>query len=91
MRHFWSRWLREWVPGLNARKKWFHPQRDFQVDDIVLIISPDTPRGNWPLGRIIEVFPGKDGHVRVASVQVGKNVIKRPIVKLCPLEVSKTN
>ena len=91
VRHFWSRWLREWVPGLNARKKWFHPQRDFQVDDIVLIISPDTPRGNWPLGRIIEVFPGKDGHVRVASVQVGKNVIKRPIVKLCPLEVSKTN
>ena len=21
VRHFWSRWLREWVPGLNARQK----------------------------------------------------------------------
>jgi len=22
VRHFWTRWLREWLPGLNARKKW---------------------------------------------------------------------
>ena len=62
-----SPWLREWVTGLYAQKL-FHPQKDFQADDVVLIISPDTPRGNWPLGRIIEVFPGKDGGVRVASV-----------------------
>ena len=62
---------------MNARQKWFHPQRDFQVDDVVLIISLDTPRGNWPLG--LEVFPGKDGHVRVANVQVGKTVFNDPL------------
>ncbi len=22
VRHFWHRWLREWLPGLTARKKW---------------------------------------------------------------------
>ena len=25
VRHFWNRWLKEWVPGLNTRKKWVHP------------------------------------------------------------------
>ena len=22
IRHFWQRWLREWIPSLNCRKKW---------------------------------------------------------------------
>jgi len=54
---------------------------------VVLIVSPDTPRGQWPLGRVIEVHPGEDGRVRVAKIQVGRNVITRSVSKLCPLEV----
>ncbi|XP_070579291.1 uncharacterized protein [Ptychodera flava] len=86
MRHFWKRWLREWLPTLNIRKKWFTPQRDLQVDDIVLVISPDTQRGHWPLGRVTEVHPGRDGHVRVVTVKVGKSKFLRPVTKVCPLE-----
>ena len=86
VRHFWKRWLREWMPGLTARKKWTHDQKDLKVGDIVLVISPDTPRGHWPLGKILEIHPGKDGNVRVAKVQVGKNALLRSITKLCPLE-----
>ena len=86
VRHFWHRWLQEWVPELNPRRKWFHTQRYLQVGAVVLVVSPDSPRGHWPLGRIVEVFPGKDGHVRVARVQVGQNTLKRPITRLCPLE-----
>lgn len=86
MRHFWHRWLREWLPGLNPRRKWFHAQRDLQVGEVVLVISPGSPRGHWPLGRILEVYPGKDEHVRVAKVQIGQNTLVRPITKLCPLE-----
>ena len=48
---------------------------------------PNTPCGHWPLGRIVEVYQGKDGHVRVAKVQVGKSQLTRPISKLCPLEL----
>ena len=51
-------------------------------------MSPKTPQGHWPLGRIVEVYPGKDGHVRVAKVQVGKEKFLRPITKLCQLELS---
>ena len=87
VKHFWYRWVKEWLPSLNSRKKWLHPQRDLEVGNVVLVLSTDSPRGHWPLGRITEIHPGRDGHVRVAKVQVGKNVLTRPISKLCPLEI----
>ena len=79
--------MKEWLPALNSQKKWHHPQKDVQVGEIVLVVSPDTQRGQWPLGRVTEVFPGEDGHVRVANIQVGPNVLTRSVSKLCPLEL----
>ena len=32
----------------------------------MLLISSDSPHGHWPLGRVIEVYLSKDGHVRSA-------------------------
>ena len=86
VRHFWHRWLREWLPALSSRKKWYQERRDLQIGEVVLVVSPDTARGNWPLGRIVEVYPGQDGRVRVAKIQVGQSTVVRPVTKLCPLE-----
>ena len=87
VRHFWHRWFREWIPTLNVRSKWRKELKDIAVGDIVLVMSLDLPRGKWPLGRVIEVYPGKDQHVRVAKVQLENNVLVRPITKLCPLDI----
>ena len=54
-------------------------------DDIVLVVSTDTHRENWPIDRVMQVYPGKDGHTRVVRVQVGQNELLRPISKLCPI------
>jgi hypothetical protein len=48
----WKRWRKELLPSLNNRKKWFHPTRNVQVGDIVLIIEPGADRCDWPLGRL---------------------------------------
>ena len=87
VRHFWHRWLREWLPELIARRKWFQPGRDIKVGDVVLVVSPDTARGNWPLRRILETYPGKDGQVRLAKIHVGQGTMTRAVTKLCPLEL----
>ena len=89
MRHFWQRWIKEWLPSLASQKKWFHEQRSLGIDDIVIVVSPDTPRGQWPLGRIINVYPGIDGDIRSATVLVRGKKIDIPITKLCPLECSE--
>ena len=88
IRHFWRRWMQEWLPGLGSRKKWCSPKREFHVGDVVLVVSSDTARGSWPLGRIVSVHPGRDGHVRVVKVRIGETVFTRPINSLCPLEFS---
>ena len=87
-RHFWLRWLQEWIPNRSSRKKWRKDEVDLKVRDIVIVMSTDTLRGKWPLGRIVKVFPGRDSEVCVVDVQVGKTVLRRPlIVKLCPFEL----
>ena len=71
----WRRWLKECVPALNSRPKWTSEVQDLKVGDVVLVIQPDAPRGRWPLGRIVEVYPGRDGHTRVAKVACGVKTV----------------
>ena len=43
----------------------------------------------WPLAKIIEVHPGKDGKVRVVTVKTAKGIYKRPVVKMVPLVLTE--
>ena len=83
---FWKRWRKEFLPSLNVRKKWFHPRHNLKEGDIVLIVEPNASRGEWPLGRVIEAYPGDDGLVRVVKVKAKNKEYLRPVHRLCPLE-----
>lgn len=87
--HFWTRWQREYLPLLQERKKWILKQRNLAVNDLVLVVTENAPRGHWLLGRVTRVFPGKDGLVRTAEVNTKNSTLLRPISKLCLLEESK--
>ena len=82
---FWERWLDEYAPYLTKRGKWTQQRRNVRVDDIVLIVDSRNLRGQWPLGRVIEVMPGKDGKVRVVRVKTNFGEYVRPVAKLCVL------
>jgi len=58
-----------------------------KIGDVVLLITPDSPRAYWPLARVVEVHAGKDGFIRSAKVKIGSKEYIRPIVKLCPLDL----
>ena len=82
VRHFWGHWMKEYLPTLGYRSKWRQEKRDLREDDIVVIIDKDTPRGQWPVGRITKVYKGSDGHVRVTDVKTAKGSFHRPITCL---------
>ena len=95
---FWCKWRREFLTSLQTRQKWTKEVRNFSIGDIVLLKDNDLygSRNNWPLARIVEVFPDKDGLVRSVTVHIatrdpkGKvSTLKRPITKLVLLESSK--
>ena len=86
--HFWKRWLKEYVPHLTERRKWTTDRRNVEVGDLVLIIEPNTPRGQWPLGQVLETYPDKrDNVVRVVRVKAANHPkpFVRPVTKLCIL------
>ena len=74
--HVWKRWLQEFLPLLSTRPRWTALVKDLKQDDVVLVLEPNLPRGRWPLGRITETYPGRDGHTRVAKIQCGTKTTK---------------
>jgi hypothetical protein len=88
---FWRRWLKEYLPSLQQRQKWSIPQRNFVVNDIVLVLDESRPRNNWPLGRVIEVYTNAgDKLVRSVKVRTSSSELVRPVDKIVLLEEDQT-
>ncbi|XP_064635262.1 uncharacterized protein LOC135492633 [Lineus longissimus] len=83
---FWKRWTKEYLPSLQERQKWLQDERNVKIDDIVLIVDNNMPRNAWSLGRVIEVYPGKDNRVRAVKVRTQHTQLVRPVNKLCLIE-----
>ncbi|XP_064629340.1 uncharacterized protein LOC135488626 [Lineus longissimus] len=81
---FWRRWRQEYVLLLQERQKWLQPRRNMSVNDIVLI-TDNTPRNQWPMGRIIQVDEDDKGLVRVVHVKTKTSVFVRPVTKVVTL------
>ncbi|ERL91391.1 hypothetical protein D910_08723 [Dendroctonus ponderosae] len=60
--------------------------RQVQVGDIVLVGNDQEKRIHWPLGRVVQLFPGKDGQVRLVKLLTERGQLMRPIQRLYPLE-----
>ena len=84
--HYWKRFRKEYLPLLTKRGKWLKEERNIEVGDMVLLAETNVPRGYWQLARVIEVYPGEDGVVRVAEVKTKSGKLTRPVAKLCVLE-----
>jgi len=57
------------------------------VGSMVIIKDTNLPPLQWHLGRVIDIFPGKDGVVRVAMVNTASGPKKRAVHLLCPLPI----
>lgn len=84
---FWQRWKREYLHTLQQRSKWLNDTDAPIIGTLVLIKNDNAPPLKWEMGRILQVHPGIDKIVRVATVKVQRGTITRPLVKLCPLPV----
>ena len=85
VRHFWKRWSLEYLSTLRKIYKWQHPTKNLSVGDVVLLIEEEVMPSKWPLARVIKIYPGNDGIVRVADVRTSRGSYRRPVHKLAPL------
>lgn len=80
----------EYLTSLNRYNQWNCSTKNIQINDIVLLKDGIVPT-QWPMARIVDVHPGKDGLVRVATIRTLKGTYKRPISKLALLLASDSS
>jgi hypothetical protein len=80
---FWSRWIREYLPTLQVRRRWASDAgSQVKAGDLVLIVDSNSPRNIWPRGRVVSTTPGRDGRVRIAEISTKGGVLSKPANKL---------
>ena len=88
--HFKQIWAKDYLAAV--KEKHFGNVRPCQVVPVIpgdiVLVSCDSPRNKWPLGRITKVFPDPDGIVRTVEVFFQNHVSLRTLGKLYPVELS---
>jgi hypothetical protein len=86
---FWRRFIREYLPDLTKRTKWYVDQKPVEEGDVVIIVDEDAPRNVWEKGIVTALHAGPDGKVRTATVRTASRVRRRPVAKLAVMDVRK--
>ena len=79
---FWNQFIRGYPPNQQKRSKWHKVNQNLKVHDLVWILEDLTPRGLWPLAKVIEVYPGSDKVVRSVKIKTEYGEKIRPVLKL---------
>ena len=88
MDQFWQIWQQEYLQELPKCGDG-HAYKELSVGSIVLIREAGYPRLQWPLGRVTQLFPGRDGRVRGVQILTSKGkTLTRSVQLLHDLEIS---
>ncbi|KMQ82170.1 hypothetical protein RF55_23922, partial [Lasius niger] len=82
-----QRFRSEYLGHLREFSKGNGIQNNIKEGDLVLIETDNLKRLDWPLAKVLKIFPGKDGKCRVARLKTKGGEILRPYQRLCPLEL----
>lgn len=85
-----KRFRLEYLGLLRQNTKKIRNNKNISIGDIVLVENRNLKRIFWPFGKIIEVFPGKDGIIRLVKVKTQRGEILRPVQRLYSLEIAST-
>ena len=80
----WDKWSKDYLHSLQQRRKWFTPNSQPTLGQLVLICESSNPL-HWRRGRIIKLYPGSDDLTRVVLLKTQTGTITRPLAKLAPL------
>lgn len=92
VQHYWSRWHKEYLSELQTRVKWREKSPELlRVGSLVLLREDNMPSLSWPLGRVVQLCPGKDGETRVVKILVRDKEVLRAVNRVCTLPIDNIN
>ena len=88
-KQYWKQFVATYIPTLHKTEKWHRREPPLSVGDLVNVLQPSTPLNRWPMGRIVRVFPGRDGQTRSVEVEIcqegERRIVRRSASGLIPL------
>ncbi|GFY01822.1 integrase catalytic domain-containing protein [Trichonephila clavipes] len=79
----------EYLGQLREQTQHHRKLRPLTVGEVVVVENSLKNRNLWSLARVIQLIPGKDGHVRVARVKTETGELVRPVQRLYNLELQE--
>ena len=89
--HVWKRLQKEYYPTLLPRKKWTAKTMDLKPGTPVWILKEFTPRGLWPLGRVIKALSRDSTQFKRDLIKTQLGEKEYPAVQLAPLNFVDQN
>ena len=83
---FWNCWRNYYLPMLTILIKWTKSEINLSKNDLVIMKSKDVPRSHWPLGTILDIYPGSDGVVRSVKIKTPNGELIHPSCSVFVLE-----
>ncbi|XP_055633918.1 uncharacterized protein LOC129774235 [Toxorhynchites rutilus septentrionalis] len=90
----WKRWRREYISQLHNQNQRFPQATKLKIGQMVVLKEDNNAAIEWPLARIIEVYPGPDDVVRVVKLRTPSGAVyKRQASRVCllPFETIAAN
>ncbi|CAK1581444.1 unnamed protein product [Parnassius mnemosyne] len=84
-----KRWVTEYLPELIPRRKWNEEREPLKVGDLVLVADPGAPRNVWQRAIVEQVFPGKDGRVRLVEIRTKSGTLRRSAARVARIPLSE--
>lgn len=73
---FWKRFSQKYLHTFQQRSKWTQTSDNIEPNTLVLIKSKLKPTLQCDLSPVIEIHPGRDGLVKVATVKTANGFYK---------------
>ena len=86
---FWSKWKKEVLHHMMQSNKWFFPEKNLEVGDLVIMKDETIPPKYWPLARVSSITSNRSGLVRAVTVKTAESEFERPVHKLIYLPLSE--
>ncbi|GFW56013.1 uncharacterized protein TNCV_374191 [Trichonephila clavipes] len=68
----WKRWSVDYLNSLQQRNKWHFEKKNAKIGDMVIIKEDNLPSCQWSLGRINNIYPGKDSKFQISKRSVSR-------------------
>lgn len=87
---YWKHWHKYYLNLLQNRPKWKDELKNIKEGTLVILRQDNIPPLQWPMARVIKLYPGLDGKVRAVDVKMANNfVLRTSISKVCILPIDQ--